>query len=184
MARTGKIVNKGELAEIFGVTDRSITLWMRNGLPPLTETKRGQASSFNTKDAIAWKINAEIQKILPEGARVTAFDRNAEDARLKRFQADKAEVEAQIARREVIKVEDVQDILSEVAVIYGTQVDALGGRLANDLSSITDPAEIRAKIFEESRRIRNETADALQEFASGFSSEVGDAGKGTESEDG
>lgn len=184
MSNIGKIVNGKELAEIFGVTDRAITLWLRNGLPPLTETKRGKANSYNTAQAIKWKINAEIQKILPGSAKAAILDRNAEDARLKKHQADKAEVDAQKARQEVAAIDDVQDILNRVAVIYGTQIDAISGRLANDLATITDPSEIRARIFEEGRRIRNETADALQEFALGFGSEIFGDSESTESEDG
>ena len=166
------------------MADTTLTTWQKNGLPILNASGRGKASAYNTKQAINWRIQYEVQKIAPTGTKGVLLDRNAEDARLKKHQADKAEIEAQIAQRKVILVEDVKDILNQVAVIYGTQVDAIGGRLANDLAAITDPSEIRAKIFKEGRRIRNQTADALKEFAAIAGGGVIDAGAGSEPEDG
>lgn len=184
MSNTGTVVNKGGLAKILGVTERALTTWQKNGMPMLVNSGRGGSNSYNTKHVIDWMLQREVQRVAPGGSGATGIlDRNTEDARLKKYQADKAEVDAQIAQRKVVFVEDVKDVLSQVAVTYGSQVDAIGGRVANDLAAITDPSEIRARIFEEGRRIRNQTADALAEFVDLPGEGFGEPGESPEPED-
>ena len=101
------------------------------------------------------------------------IDGKQEEARLKFHQADKAEVEAMKAKNEVLVIEEVRDALNEIAATYGSQLDSLGGRTANELAAIDDPAEIRQILFAEGRRIRSQTADALEALANGVITEVG-----------
>ena len=97
-------------------------------------------------------------------------DIKLERKRLIKAQADKTESENQKLRGELVPFEQVEDVLNEVAVLFGSGVDALPGRLANELAGIHDPAEIKARLFDECRRIRIATADHLRRFATTLTS--------------
>lgn len=88
-------------------------------------------------------------------------------------------MDALIAQNKVLLVEDVKDTLSEISIAFGSQLDALGGRLANELAAIEDPAEVRQVLFAECRRIRSSTADALEALAAAAPVESSTTGEGT-----
>lgn len=161
----GRLVNQSELAEILDVSKVTITNWCRDyGMPIAIQGKRGQAHQYDMGACFRWYGAWQVEKVLAGGAEKggEVIVLKTEEARLKRHQADKAEVEAQKAKNEVLLIEDVKDTLNAVAVVYGSQLDALGGRLANELAAIDEPAEIRQKLFAEGRRIREATANALE----------------------
>lgn len=159
-----KTVKKQELAAIHGVSQVTLSAWAKKGMPILTKDSQGRALLYDVPATIQWRINHEISR-LTENSGGEILDKNAEEARLRKFQADKAEVEASLLRQESIKIDDARPILFEVAALYAARLDALGGRVANELAATDSAAEVRRILFEECRRIRAETADALAEFA-------------------
>lgn len=179
----GKTVKRPELADIHGVSQVTISTWSQKGMPVLSKDAQGRATSYDATATIEWRIRQEIGRITT-GSTGEKLDKNAEEARLRKHQADKAEVEAQKARGEVILIEDNRDILLQVAAVYAAQLDALGGRLANDLAAADSPAEIRKILFDETRRVRSETADQLQSLATGDSWRLGGYSEGETPEDG
>ena len=181
-----RLLNQTELAEILDVSKATITMWAREyGMPVAVKGKRGQTNGYELAAIFRWYGSWQVDKVLAKGATNSdgqIIDGKQEEARLKKHQADKAEVEAQKAREEVLLIEDVKDILSEIAVTFGSQLDALGGRLANELAAIDEPAEIRQRLFAEGRRIREQTADALESLASQASERDFDIGESTAAE--
>lgn len=182
----GRLVNQGELAEILDVAKATITMWAREyGMPVAHRGKRGQTNSYDMGAIFRWYGQWQVDKVLSKGAERGGkiVDVKTEEARLKMFQADKAEVDAQKAKNEVLLIEDVKDTLNEIATTYGSQLDALGGRLANELAAIEDPAEIRQVLFAEGRRIRSSTADALEALVARTDIEIGEVGESSGPED-
>jgi len=164
----GRLVNHKELASILEVSQATLTTWHRDyGMPMAVKGSRGKVHSYNISEVFRWYGTWQVDKVLAQGheqgGKVIVL--KTEEARLKKHQADKAEVEAQIVRGEVLMVEDIKEFLNTIATTYGSQLDALGGRLANELAAIDDPAEIRERLFAEGRRIRETTADALTDLA-------------------
>lgn len=159
----GMLVNKQDLSEILGKAENTLTRWQKNGMPIKVTGHRGQSNQYDTEDVIEWMMTQRVQQVIvgPDGE---SYDLKTEEARLKKHQADKAEIDAGIARGKVIDADDVQDILNEVAVIYRSQLDSLGGRLADEFASLTDPAELKQRLFEEGRRVGADTADKLVAF--------------------
>jgi len=92
-------------------------------------------------------------------------DIRLERKRLIKAQADNAECEYQVRRGELVALDVVKDLFNEVAVLYGSSLDALPGRLAQELAGISDPALIKSKLFDECRQLRNLTAEHLERLA-------------------
>jgi len=183
----GRLVNHKELASILDVSQASLTMWHRDyGMPMAIRGKRGQTHSYDMGEVFRWYGAWQVDKVLAKGAERAGkvVDLKREEARLKMHQADKAEVEAQKARCEVLMIDDVKDTLNEIATTYGSQLDALGGRLANELAAIEDPAEIRQKLFAEGRRIREQTADALEALVVEATRQFSEISESTASSDG
>ena len=66
----GKSVNKSELAEIFGVSERTLTEWQNDSdLPIKTKGARGQANEYDTEAVITWFAQRELNKVGVEGVR-------------------------------------------------------------------------------------------------------------------
>lgn len=182
----GRLVNQGELSEILDISKVTITNWCRDyGMPIAIQGKRGQANMYDLGEVFRWYGNWQVDKVLSKGAERGGkiVDLKKEEARLKMHQADKAEVEAMRARGEVLVIDHIKQELMQIAVTFGSQLDALGGRLANDLAAITDPGEIRQLLFEEGRRIRNDTADALEELTMAVVERDSEPSEGTDAPD-
>ena len=128
------IVNKRELAEILGVSERTLTDWQSRELMPIANpaAERGQAHEYDTNAVIGWLIQRELSRMKHEKPR----------DRLDRVKADVIELELAeklgqlapldvieqtwvthitAARTELLTMVDV--INSELAARYGVEID-------------------------------------------------------------
>jgi phage terminase Nu1 subunit (DNA packaging protein) len=84
--------------------------------------------------------------------------------------------------RELVEIDEVDRVFAAAMVTVGSQLDGLGGRLANELSALTDPAQVREVLFRETRRIRAAAAAQLEALAgapaSGEPAEAAEGGDG------
>jgi terminase small subunit / prophage DNA-packing protein len=81
-------VNKAELAEIFGVSERTFTEWQRDpDFPFVSQGGRGAGNVYDTAEVISWKIERDVM----------ARSREKSKDRLDRVRAD--EVELRIAEK-------------------------------------------------------------------------------------
>lgn len=88
-----------------------------------------------------------------------------ETARLRRAQADVAEIEAKKLSGSVVDIEDVDASIMKALAILRTGVRSLGGRIAGPVAQMTDPGEIKRYVAREADRILADTAKALREWA-------------------
>lgn len=78
----GKTVNKRELSEILGVSERSLTDWQATGMPMLINAGRGASNEYDTAQVIDWMI---------QRAKAGA-SRETQSERLARIRADREEL--------------------------------------------------------------------------------------------
>lgn len=150
------------LAKLFNLTERRIQQLAKNGI--ILKAKHGQYELVGTVQGyIKYLQDRALGRV--DGSYQDSSDIKLERKRLIKAQADKTESENKKLRQELVAFSLVQDVLNEVAVLYGSSMDALPGRLANELAGISDPAEIRAKLFDECRNVRVLTATHLRGFA-------------------
>lgn len=189
----GKIVSKKELGELIGKSPRWISKLIDDGLPVSGGGGRGVEVQIDSEAAIEWLIARAVRQELgdDEEDEEGLASASTEDRLLKRARREKLQLEIDQTRGRLLPADTVGQILVSVAAVYATQLDALPSRCAADLAVIDDPATIRARVFEETRRIRAATADRLERRARELVADVdhldqlrGEDGAGAAAEDG
>ena len=104
------------------------------------------------------------------------------EARLKLTEAQRRDLEVRTRQRErkLLAVDDVSNCFESAMVIVGSQLDGTAGRMCGELATISDPAVIRQRLFNECRRIRNAAADQLDALADDAESREGASSAATE----
>lgn len=148
------LVKSAEMAEILDVTPQRIGQLVKKGMPKFS---RGQ---YDAAACVQWYI---------ERLRAVGSDdpEKLKLERLKLYQSQRVKTDLENARtrREVIDADEVAIALNELAAIYASQLDAIGGRLANELSGMTDPGIILDKLTDEARAIRAAVANKIDALA-------------------
>lgn len=189
----GKIISKKDLADLLGKSERWISKLIEEGLPVSGGGGRGIAVQIDSQAAIEWLIAREVRRELGEEDDDTdgVGSASTEERLLKRARREKLQLEIDREREKLLPVDAVAQILISVAAVYATQLDSLPSRVAADMAVIDDPAQARARLFEETRRIRAATADRLERRACEIAEDVDrldqlrlEDGAGTAAEDG
>lgn len=98
-------VNKRELAEIVGYSERAITEWQDAGMPIEAQGDRGEANTYETADVVRWLIARESGKERAE----------SEKERLTRLQADQIELDMSIKRRDLVPASELEPVWARLA---------------------------------------------------------------------
>lgn len=138
------------LAAVLGVTEETVRQRARAGV--FTQVGRGKFDLV-----AAAKAEREFQEA---GRRAPVV--GIETARLKRAQAERAEMENAERARSLLPAEDVRLFLSEAAVILVGMLDGAASRMAAALAAESDPGRVRQIIQDEHRAIRETTAARLE----------------------
>ena len=91
------IVNKKEIAEVFGVSTTQIENYMKNGMPYEPAEKRGKSNKYDTAKCIEWFVYSKGKKL----------DYQEERTMLTKLQADRQNLEVQILQGELLKADEV-----------------------------------------------------------------------------
>lgn len=150
-----------ELALAAGITLKQVVRDLRAGAP-----------KTSTEEYLAWRA-ANRRPYARRGTGGDVAESNGEvrysvgeeTARLRRAQAEQAELANAEKRRELVSTEDVMQLLLRIGAIFKSQLEAQPGRLANELAAVSDPALIRAKLRDENRRILDACAVEVDRFA-------------------
>lgn len=99
----GKIVNKRELAQILGISERSLTEWQREGLPMVLNSGRGASNQYDTADVINWRIARAVNGTQQESPK----------DRLDRLRGDREELELAQLRGTLVSVSEIEPALAQ-----------------------------------------------------------------------
>jgi phage terminase Nu1 subunit (DNA packaging protein) len=146
------IVNRNELADVFGVAKTTLDRWLQEGMPYMerADRSRGVEWRFDTAECIKWYAD-----------RNSSGESKAMDSVKLRERAAIAGLrELDLAQRQkvLVHVDDVTDKLEEEYAIIKSRLRAIPGRMAQPLSIIEDAAEVE-------RLLKTEVADALEEIS-------------------
>lgn len=174
MADKPLLMGSSSLARLLGVGDGHIRRLARAGVLP--RVGASERSKFD-----AWVCVPRFLQYVRQGQDASS---TLAEARLRLTEAQRRDLELRIRQRErqTIAADEVISTFSAAMAQIGTQLDALGGRMAGELSAVTDPATIRQRLFDECRRIRNAAADQLEALAS--AAPGSEAAEGAAAEDG
>ncbi|MEY8688335.1 MAG: terminase small subunit [Leptothrix sp. (in: b-proteobacteria)] len=141
----GKTVNKAELSEILGVSERSLTAW-QDEEPPMPVQKRadvrGQSSEYDTAAVISWLRQRDLRVAGAESAR----------DRLAVLQAEEIELRLAEKRGQLVQVDQVEPMWSAMVGAARSFLRSEVNRLAqllNHIDSIEARRDLLSETFDE-----------------------------------
>jgi len=150
------IVNKTELSKIFGVSQKVISEWHAVPNFPVISTGgvgRGKGNQYETKQVLEWYVNREMNKKLggnqaaADGmsteSQQKAYDLNVERARLAAAQADKAEIDRDLAAGSVLPTDDVLAAWAKAFSMLRGKFRSVGVRIAKQTQAVNDAQKIQ-----------------------------------------
>lgn len=154
------MVNKRELSEVVGVTERTLTTYSKQGMPIAAASARGKASKFDTVDVINWMIQKEVTKLSFGGN----LDLTEETARLKHHQANNEALKEDQLRGSLIPEIVIREHGAGMVSAFRSKMLALTTKIRNRFSDLSDD------VIDEIQRLITE---ALEELGSdGIPAEV------------
>jgi phage terminase Nu1 subunit (DNA packaging protein) len=156
-----------QLASLAGVTAEHINKLARDGIVP--KARRGQ---FDTEAAIRALVQYYRQG--REGSTTYA------EQKLEHVRAQTEDVRQRTAIRSGrhVPLEEVRTAFDATLNIFSASMDGLGGRVANELAPEPNPAVIKGKIDEETRRILQSASASLAAYADDQEGGAGAAPRG------
>lgn len=178
------ILNRAQLARAFSVSENTITKWMAQGMPVLSEGQNGVAYEFRLSHCYAWRQDRD-QKARAEKAR---GDQVAAQAALafRNLDADHEEAEGGLTADEVkkwseaeyarnrlaeqrgdlVRADRVRVLMEEVMVMVGGSLDTLPDFIELHFSPTVEQVQMVEKRSDELRaKIRSQIEDLLQRSA-------------------
>lgn len=155
------VVNKGQLAEIIGVSERTITTWQKNGLPIAEDGTRGNQNLYQTEEVIAWMIQRELTQRIEQfgGDEEEFFNYEKENARLTHHKANLAELEESAKRRELIPIGEVKEVEENIIAGGRAKLLAIPKKLAPRLLGLENLAQAEAVLSAGVREVAEELAE-------------------------
>lgn len=140
-----------EIALFFGVSDRQVRNYVKEGMPQLARGK------FDSIACVRWKLG-QISDERENEAGLTPRDE------LAIAQKERVELEIAQLRGTLIQRDLVSRAMNQVAALVASQLDGIGPRLAGELADMDDPAAVQSALFREARAVRSAIAQALRDF--------------------
>lgn len=114
------LLNRGQIAEAMGVTEPTITAWVRDGMPVATKGGNGQAYEFQTSHCWAWRMH----KTAEERAAHDTANQAAAQMRMAfaNLDPDQAGAEAGLTPKQIAEMADADYRRSRAAEMRGELV--------------------------------------------------------------
>jgi terminase small subunit / prophage DNA-packing protein len=123
----GKLVNKRELAETIGVSERTFTEWQRDATFPIEASGgRGAENAYDTAKVIQWMIDREVSRRAGEKPR----------DRLDRVKADMVELELAERLGQLAPAAMFERAWADHIVAAKVELMTMGHRLVADIHSL------------------------------------------------
>lgn len=151
------MVSTAQLAHLLALTDRQVRNLAAAGVLRRAGVGRKQFDAFDC-----------VPRYLRHSRQGGGSSADIAEARLRLIEAQRREIEQRTRRadKQLIEIDLVASGFAAAMVTVGSQLDGLAGRMAGELAGINDPAVMKARLFDECRRIRNAAADQLEALAS------------------
>lgn len=161
----GKRVNKRELAEIFGISERSFTEYQKDpSFPVAFNGGRGQSNQYDTTDVYDWLLNRTLA-----GAR-----RESAKERLDRLRGDREELAIAKELQELVPADVYEAELDRTVMALRTEILTGNPKLKTEIDTIYDIDLDIELLNEHSRSLLRQLSDIGSECAAGDSSQPGE----------
>ena len=154
------ILYKKDIAAALGVGMTTLEN-MEKTYGPIQSTMDGKKRVFTVKNLIDW-YHQKVATDMSDGADGEQFNYEKEKARLTHYQADRADIENQKIRGELVDAQEVQDHIVNVIIVFRKSMLNVPNRVSHPVSISTDEIEIKEIIKKEIHDSLNELSDTLQ----------------------
>lgn len=137
----GRQVSKKDLAEFFGVTDKTVSSWVSQGAPYVRKgEKGGRAGSwlFDTEDVIAWREEKLRERASGSSE---ATDLNEAKRRRAAAEAERAEIELRQLRGDLVEIKSVAKTVGDEYAALRAKLLGIPSKLGPQLLGVEDAAE-------------------------------------------
>lgn len=133
-----KVVNKRDLAEILGISERSLTEWQHDGMPILVDGVRGEENKYDTEAVIKWWLHRELRKVQNESPK----------DRLSRLQADRVQMDIDEKNGKLISVDLIEPAWEAMVLSARSMLRGAPDRLAT-LLELTEGVDAKRDLLAE-----------------------------------
>ena len=177
--KSGRIVNRADLASLCGVSLPTIDAWVRKGCPIGKAGSKGRAAEFDSAAVIRWIRDSAIADAVggveDDDGKVS---REEADRRRAVANAISAEVAADEDLKSVMSRFDGETILSDFCQALRSALSNTGAKIANRTAAMTRPAEIRDFCQGEiNKAFGAAEADLRERWAGELDEDEGDSGE-------
>jgi phage terminase Nu1 subunit (DNA packaging protein) len=155
------IFNRVELAELLGVHKTTIDEWVREGMPFKARpdpTRQGERQwKFESAETVEWLVTrAKGSGVgVDDGSKSAAKVEQEAKARERTAIAGLKEMEYAQALKELVHIDDVIERVEEQYAIVKSRVQAIPGRMAQQLAVETEAATVE-------RLLKQEVSECLE----------------------
>lgn len=146
-------VSADTIAACSGLAAKTIDQLMKRGI--LRQSTAGLYNLYETMQAIC--------NYIKQGDAFSSMATKRE--RKINEEIRKIQLQNDLEEGKLIPMENAQQVVAEICAIVRMGHEALGGRLANELAGIDEPAKIRQVLQRESRAIDKDAADKMKNLA-------------------
>ncbi|PWG62326.1 terminase small subunit [Spiribacter halobius] len=150
-------LSKQHLADLFGVTVRTVSEWQRDTEFP-APTREGRRNLYDAAAVVAWWRDREIARLI-EGEDGRLLDLNHERARLAKAQADRQEYALARERGELVEAAAVGEVVGDDYTRMRARLLALPTKAAAMVTPETDTAVCQRILDDLVREALNELSD-------------------------
>lgn len=153
----GRLVNRADLAGIFGVSVNTVTNWIEKGCPYVERGSNGVEWQFDTAAVIDWKVQRAVENVAmsagDDGTKDSSKARR-EDADCRRAVANAivAEIDADEALKAVVSRHDVVADMATFCQVLRTGLSNMASKVAGRAATMTNAPEIEAMAKAEMNR--------------------------------
>ncbi len=140
---TGHIAGLGEIADIFGVSQATVKVWIKKGLKPLKQGGKGVSWAFRTSDVHKWLMENEATK-----------HANASDAKqlqIRKLEAETISAELNLAKAkgEVAPVDDMKRLVTNAFLDVKARLRIIPERASIKLIGLNNETDIKCVLLKE-----------------------------------
>lgn len=154
-ARERVIVTRDQLAEVLGLKAVTINALVTDGMP------RHAHGRYDLAAAVQWYIETWRKRV---DDLKTAGGDTSERKRYDAARARQAELQLAERERQLVPAEEVARVLTRVASMVVSTLEALPARRATELAQLSEPGPIQSLLTEDVHSVRQSIADAITAF--------------------
>lgn len=157
----GKVVNRQELADIFGYSLPTISAWVENGMPVKSHGGRGKQFEFDTEDVLKWLLARERAERKAHTA--ATLKEGGEDITI-----DKARLRSEIAKAKLSELQLAKEMelvrpIAMVAKVLSNEIANARARLLGIPSKIRPAIQLEVGAPEGTKKLVNEVERLILE---------------------